>query len=134
MAEIQIPGVDFNKLAQEAIAHQITKAMVGADVMVNATIAEALSRKVDSEGKPSTRGYGVEMPFIQWVAEDLVRSAVRKALAAKIDEMRPAIEASVAKALRAQAGTIATGMIEAMTANVKEVGRWGMNVEFTRRT
>ncbi len=133
MAEIQIPGVDFGKLAQEAIAHQITKAMVGADAFVNTTIAEALSRKVDTEGKLSTRGYGVEMPFVQWVAEDLVRSAVRKAIAAKVEEMRPTIEQSVAKALRAQAGTIAQGMVEAMTANVKEVGRWGMNVEFVRR-
>lgn len=133
MAEIQIPGVDFGKLAQEAIAHQITKAMVGADAFVNTTIAEALSRKVDTEGKPSTRGYGVEMPFVQWVAEDLVRSAVRKAIALKVEEMRPTIEQSVAKALRAQAGTIAQGMVEAMTANVKETGRWGMNVEFVRR-
>lgn len=133
MAEIQIPGVDFGKLAQEAIAHQITKAMVGADAFVNTTIAEALSRKVDTEGKPSSRGYGVEMPFVQWVAEDLVRSAVRKAIALKVEEMRPTIEQSVAKALRAQAGTIAQGMVEAMTANVKETGRWGMNVEFVRR-
>jgi hypothetical protein len=133
VAEIQIPGVDFGKLAQEAIAHQITKAMVGADAFVNTTIAEALSRKVDTEGKPSSRGYGVEMPFVQWVAEDLVRAAVRKAIALKVEEMRPTIEQSVAKALRAQAGTIAQGMVEAMTANVKETGRWGMNVEFVRR-
>ena len=133
MAEIQIPGVDFTQLAREAIAHQITKAMVGADDLVNATIADALARKVDTEGRPSNRGYGSEVPFIQWVAEDLVRSAVRKAMAAKVEEMRPGIEAAVAKALKNQAGVLAQGMIDAMTEHVKGGAAWTMNVEFVRR-
>lgn len=133
MAEIQIPGVDFTALAREAIAHQVTKALVGSEAFVTTTIAEALARKVDSEGKyTNNRGYN-ELPFVQWVAEDLVRAAVRKAIAAKIDEMRPEIESAVSKALRAQAGVMAKSMVEAMTANMKDGGRWGVNVEFTRQ-
>lgn len=130
MAEIQIPGVDFGKLAQEAIAHQITKALTGVDDHVNAMIAEALSRKVDNEGKLSNRGYGVEIPFMQWVAEDLVRAAVRKALTAKIEEMRPEIEAAVAKALKSTSGDLAKAMVKAFTENALTQPTWAISVEF----
>jgi hypothetical protein len=112
VAEIQIPGVDFAALAREAIAHQITKAMVGADASVNAIVVAALTRKVDERGGTSQYSSSNTTPYVQWLAEDLIRSAVKQVLVEKIAEMRPRIEAAVAKGLKDSAGSIATGLVD----------------------
>ena len=58
MAEIQIPGVDFTALAREAIAHQVTKALVGSEAFVTTTIAEALAR-IDEQSRTAGEQFAV---------------------------------------------------------------------------
>lgn len=107
MAGIEIPGVDFNALAREAIAHQITRALVGADAAVNQIVVEALTRRVGTDGQISKYSSDNVVPYVQWIAEDLIRKSVKVAVQAKIEEMKPQIEAAVLRGLKAQSGTVA---------------------------
>ena len=98
---IQLPGVDFAELARHAIAQKITEAMVGADDQIRAICAAALAVKVDCEGKIDT--YNAKTPYVEYLTGQLIRKAAADALKKNIDALAPAIEAEVAKALKASA-------------------------------
>ena len=72
---IEMPGVDFAGLAREAIAAKLTNALVGADDAIVKIVASAMERKVDGRGNVSGYNYENKTPYVEWLAEDLIRSA-----------------------------------------------------------
>jgi hypothetical protein len=125
--EIGIPGVDFAQMAREAIAGQLTQAMAATPAMIQRIVAAALTQKVDNEGKPR-HGYGADKSFVEWVCEDLIRRAVIEMFKARMDELRPEIEASVARELKRSAPVIAKALVRSYNENVGH--GWNTTINF----
>jgi hypothetical protein len=126
--EIGIPGVDFAQMAREAIAGQLTQAMAATPAMIQRIVATALTQKVDSEGR-ARNGYSSDKSFIEWVTEDLIRKAVVEMFKTRLDEMRPDIEAAVAREMKKQAPAIAQALTKSYVENVSH--QWTTTVNFT---
>ena len=133
MAEIQIPGVDFAELAREAVAHQITKSMVGADDMVNKIVASALARKVNDKGIIGQYSSENTIPFVVWMAEDMIRASVRTVLVSKLAVMQPQIEREVERSLRACVKDIAKSATATLLKTATESSAWAIKVTVNQR-
>lgn len=117
---IELPGVDFAGLAREAIAAKLTEAMVGADDAIRKIVAAALVQKVNERGIVNERSsYENKIPFIEWLLQDLVRSATLEIIKAKVDRLRPSIEQEVERQLLKQAKPIAKVVCEQFLAQAK---------------
>lgn len=101
--KIDIPGVDFALLARQAIAAKLTEALVGADDVIQRIVVGAMERKVNEHGNVPTHSYDAKLPYIEWLAEDLLRKVTLDVLKTKIESMRPALEKAVEAELRRSA-------------------------------
>lgn len=110
---IQMPGVDFAGLAREAIAANLTKALVGNDDAIVKIVASAMERKVESNGQPSTYASSYGIPYVQWLAEQLIREATKQALQERVEKLKPAIQAQVEKQLAKNVKAISASLTEA---------------------
>jgi hypothetical protein len=117
---IELPGVDFAGLAREAIAAKLVEAMVGADDAIRKIVAAALAQKVTERGVVDTRyNYENKTPFVEWLLQDLVRAATLEIIKAKVDKLRPSIEAEVERQLLKQGKPIAKLVCEQFLAQAK---------------
>lgn len=128
---IEIPGLDFGELARHAIAQKITEAMVGADDAIRAICAGALAVKVDSEGKVG--GYRADIPYVEYLTGQLIRKAAHEALTKRIEELVPAIEREVEKALRASVKETAQALTRSFVDRAKDKHAVNCDVKFTIR-
>ncbi len=126
---IEMPGVDFAGLAREAIAANLTKALVGADATIVQIVVAAMERKVESNGNPSSYAYSYGVPYVQWLAEDLVRGATKAALQERVDKLRPAIQAQVERQLAKSAKSIAVALTESFIKSA--TNGYGVNINLT---
>jgi hypothetical protein len=110
---IEMPGVDFVGMARSAIAAKLTEAMIGSDEAITKIVVAAMSEKVGGNGVVNRSSYENTIPYVEWLAQDLMRSAVKQVLATKVDALRPAIEAQVEKALAKNTKSIAAGLTDA---------------------
>lgn len=115
--KIDLPGVDFNALAREAIAAHLTEAMVGADDTIKKIVVAAIGQKVNYQGNRTGRDYEDRTPFVEWMVQDLVRSATLEVLKAKVAQLRPAIEKAVEielkRSTKAAAKALTVGFLRA---------------------
>lgn len=116
---IALPGVDFAQMAREAIAVKLTEALVGADQAIVGIVASALERRVDDKGQISNYRSDNNLPYIEWLAQDLIRKAALDVLMKKIDALRPQIEEAIDKQLRKDSKKIATMLAESFAASAK---------------
>jgi len=98
--QIQIPGVDFSQMAREAIALKLTEALVGADDIIQKIVVSAMTHKVDDKGQTSQYASYNTTPFVEWLAQDLIRKATLEVLAKRVESMRPMIEKAVEAELK----------------------------------
>jgi hypothetical protein len=110
---IEMPGVDFAGMAREAISAKLTEARVGADDAIIKIVAAAMATKVNDHGNVSSSSYDNKTPYAEWLAGSLIREATKSVMAAKIDKLRPAIEAQVEKALTKNTRSIAVSLTDA---------------------
>lgn len=125
--EIGIPGVDFAQMAREAIAGQLTQAMAATPAMIQRIVASALTQKVDTEGRVRN-GYGNDKSFIEWVTEDLIRTAVIEMFKVRVEELRPDIERAVTAEMKRSAPAIAEALVASYAENVGH--SWTTQVSF----
>src|SRR5258708_2890329 len=92
---IEMPGVDFAGLAREAIAAKLTEALVGEDATIMKIVVAAMERKVESNGNVSNYASSYGIPYVQWMAEQLIRDATKEALKERVERLRPALQAQI---------------------------------------
>lgn len=110
---IEMPGVDFAGLAREAIAAKLTQALVGEDATIIKIVAAAMERKVESNGSASSYSASYGIPYVQWMAEQLIRDATKAALAERIERLRPALQAQIERQLTKNVKSIAASLTDA---------------------
>lgn len=131
---LEMPGVDFKSMAREAIAAKLTEALVGADDAIIKIVAAAMERRVDSRGQTSTYASDNKIPYVEWLAQDLIQQATKQALAAKVEELRPAIEKQIEKQLSKNVKSIAASLTETFIRTSKAGHGVIINMTATLRT
>ena len=111
---VEVPGVDFRELAREAIATRLTEAFLGHEDLIRKIVVAAMERKVNDRGEVPQRSYEEKLPFVEWLAEDMLRKATIEVLRAKIDSLRPIIEKEVEAALKRGAKASAKVLAESL--------------------
>lgn len=98
--KIDLPGVNFEQMAREAIAAHLTEALVGADETVKKIVVAAMTQKVNEKGHRDNYDYNNKYSFVEWMAQDLIRQATLDVLKTKVEALRPAIEKAVESELK----------------------------------
>lgn len=115
---IEMPGVDFAGMAREAIAAKLTESLIGADGAIQSIVAAALARKVDSRGEPERYSGGI--PYVEWLAQELIRKATLQAVQAKVDALQPAIAKQIEAQLSKNVKSIAISLTESFIKRAKD--------------
>jgi hypothetical protein len=131
--KIDIPGVDFAGLARQAIAEKLTEALVGADDAIRKIVGAALTQKVNDRGQISQYSSDNKVPYVEWVAGEMIRAAAHQVLQAKVDALRPAIERAVEANLKQNAKAIAQALTGAFITASKDRYTVGVHVSFSAR-
>lgn len=126
---IDMPGVDFAGLAREAIAAKLTTALVGADDAITRIVVAAMEQKVEGNGSPSRYTSHNSASFVEWLAQDLIREATKQALKARVEKLRPALEAQIEKQLSKNTKSIAAALTESFIKHA--TAGYGVEVHLT---
>jgi hypothetical protein len=118
--QIAIPGVNFEQLARETIAAKLTEAMLGSDETIRQIVVAGLERKVNERGVVSERSYDNTIPFIQWIAEDMLRKVTLDVIKAKIESLRPLLEKAVEAGLKKSANASAKVLVDALARSAAQ--------------
>ncbi|WP_454629687.1 hypothetical protein [Bradyrhizobium cenepequi] len=110
---IEMPGVDFAGMAREAIAGKLTEALVGSDTAIQSIVAAAIATKVNDRGQVGQYSSDNKTPFVEWLAQDLIRKATHDVLQQKVERLRPALEKQVEAQLTKNVKSIAASLTEA---------------------
>ncbi|TGU44649.1 hypothetical protein EN788_22300 [Mesorhizobium sp. M2D.F.Ca.ET.145.01.1.1] len=71
-----------------------------------------MATKVNDHGNVSSSSYDNKTPYAEWLAGSLIREATKSVMAAKVAQLRPAIEAQVEKALTKNTRSIAVSLTD----------------------
>lgn len=112
------------------VAQAITQALGGAEQVVGTLVNQVMTRKVDHNGNAST--YHDSKPWIQWIAEDLVKNAIRSGLQELIEQRKEDIKQAIAKAMKdgksAFHKKILTAAVDGLASSMSSGYR--VNIEF----
>jgi mRNA-degrading endonuclease toxin of MazEF toxin-antitoxin module len=126
---IDMPGVDFAGMAREAIAAKLTEALIGADDAITRVVVAAMEQKVEGNGQPSRYSDPRNTSYVEWLAQDLIRSATKQALQDRVERLRPALEAQIEKQLAKNVKSIAASLTESFIKQA--TAGYGVNVNLT---
>lgn len=118
--------VGIDALVKASLEAQIVKAFKEAPEAIDALVSAVLTLPVDEYGaKPSGYG-GARMPYLTWLARDIVQSVARKAVQEHVKTMEPEIRQKVIAGLTTQQ------VVDAFTRNILSAteNEWSIRVEF----
>jgi hypothetical protein len=110
--KIDIPGVDFEQMAREAIACKLNEALLGADDVVTKIVTAALTQKVNDKGVVGS-SYENKIAYVEWLAHDMIRQATLEVMKAKAEEMKPALAKAIEAELKRGIKTTAKALTDA---------------------
>ena len=134
MANIEIPGVDFAGIAREVVAVKLTEALATSPEGIRSIVQAALGVQVQAEnGQPKRYQSDVTVPWVEYVAADMIRAATKEVLQTHITAIKPQIQKAVEAALKKNTTTIAAALVDAFASEAKNGYRLGVSMSFTKR-
>lgn len=124
---VNLPGVDFGRLAKQVIAEKITEGLFKSEEIVQGIVVEALTRKVDQNGQPSHYVNHQSDTWIEWLTKDVIRKSVLEVVKTRVESIRPQLEKAVEAALKASAKASAKVLVEGFVEQAKS--GYATNVE-----
>jgi hypothetical protein len=127
--------MDLIKPAIDAkVSAAIVEALGGSDKVVSTLIAQLMTKRVDSRGNPSTY-HNDSKPWIEWMAEELIRDAIKDGLKAAVDARKVEITEMISKAMKdtksAFHRNILTAAADGLSASLSN--GYSVSVEFKHR-
>lgn len=130
-ATIELPGVDFAALAQEVIAVKLTEALATSDEGMKKIVRTALQLQVkEDNGQPKQYSYDKTVSWVEWVAADMIRTATKDVLKARVEALMPAIEKAVEAEIKRSTKTIAQALVGAFTEQCKSGYRLNVSMQY----
>lgn len=132
-AKIELPGVDFGALANELIAVKLTEALAMSPDGVREIVHAALGVRVAADnGQPPRYSSDKTIPWVEFVAADMIRAATKKVLAERVETMKPQIEKAIEAMLKKSSGTIAEALVGAFTEQCKSGYRLNVGMTYIK--
>ena len=132
-ASIEIPGVDFGAIAREVIAVKLTESLATSPEGVKSIVQAALGVKVQAEnGQPPRYSSDTTVPWVEYVAADMIRSATKDVLKEHVESIKPHIQKAVEAALKKNTTTIAVALVDAFAAEAKSGFRLSVSMAFQK--
>lgn len=132
-ATMSLP-MDLIKPAINAhVAAGISAALGSADAIVAKLIKEVMNRTVDGRGEPST--YRDAKPWIEWIAESMIREAIKDGMQLAIDERKAEISAMISKSMRDVKSDFHKKILTAAADGISNslANSYSVNIEFKAR-
>lgn len=115
---------DMQAIVKAIIEAQVVRALNEAPEAIEKLVKAALEQPVDSMG--DHKGYGIKMPYLDWLVGDEIRTATRAAVKRVVADSADKIEAEVRKGLNQE--SIVSAMSKAIASSVEQ--DWRINVSF----
>ena len=130
-ATIELPGVDFAALAKEVISVKLTEALATSDAGIKDIVHAALGVRVLAEnGQPPRYSSDETVPWVEYVAADMVRSATKEVLQARVETLRPVIEKAVEAEIKRSTKSIANALVGAFTESCANGYRLSVSMQY----
>ena len=133
-ATLQLPRDLIEGAINSHVQAAIAAALGDKAKILETAVAQVLTAKVDSEGKPG-RGYGHDFEFIQWAVRDCIHKAVRQCLQAEIAKHQDTIRKNIAEQLAKKNSPLLKQLVETMTTGLVSVAsdKWRLSVTYGDR-
>ncbi len=122
------------ELVEPVIREQIQAAIVRelgqTERLVKRIVAEALTARVASNGKRSDSDYRNKYIYLEWLVEDVIRSAAKEAIKEYVEEISDEVKVEVAKQIRKSSSAFATALVNGMVETLEAKWRFSVNVAF----
>jgi len=126
-ATVSIPNDILEPVIRAQVAAGITAQLGNPEVLIQKIVSNAMSQKVNSEGKVSRESYSNRHDLIELLAGRAIRAIVDDVLTSWIDAQRPAIEKKVRDSLARKQGMFAKAMVDGLSSSLQS--RWGMKCD-----
>lgn len=118
-----------NSIVAAEVQAAVAKALTGHEQMVSAIVAQALTMKVDSEGKISKYDSYNTRTYLEYFVNQAIQEAAKEAFQEYMVEIKPKIKAELVKQIRKQtsAESLAGVILEGLGQSV--ASKWRVGVE-----
>lgn len=121
-------GSDLVKPIVEAkIQAAIVSALGRPEQLIEEAVRTVMNRKVDAQGNPSDSYYS--KPYIEWLASEALRSAVKVAVTNWVALNQSKIESQISKELKMRSDTFAKAFVNGFSDGMKS--SWQTKFEIT---
>jgi len=127
---LNIPRDVIEPIIQANITSAVATALIDHESLIAEVVKQALSVKVDSEGKQSNYTHSNSPTWLQWAVRDAVRRAAKAAIEEYLASHQDVVKKGIAKELATKNSPLAkqliAGMVGALTS--PETLRYRINV------
>lgn len=131
-ATLQIPQDILRPLIEAKVHESLAGALGDQSGILRRVVDAVINVKVDSEGKVDTYGSSRGYTFIQWLVEDCLKKAVRKAIESELEKHQEIIKAALIAEFRKKNSPLIKQLVEqmatGMTAAVANKYRFNVTV------
>jgi hypothetical protein len=131
MAEptFQIPKEIIEPIVQSHVAAAVANALGGREQIVHKVVEEILTTKVDQNGQKSH--YSSAMPWIQWLAQDCIKNAVKEAMTAEVAKHQEALKVAMKKELTNAKSPLVKKLVDAMVNGLTNENtlKWRLTID-----
>lgn len=112
VVSLQVSQELVKPILEAKIAAAVCEAMQGQEAFLQAIVARVLNQKVNEEGKVDSYLRSDSPKYVQWLAEQAIKEATKKAVLEWIERDRPKIVKAVELALRKDTSKIAQTLVD----------------------
>lgn len=131
MAEptFQIPKDVIEPIIQAQVTKAVMEALGGYRPIIEECVSQALNVKVDSNGNKPSYSSSHDIPWIQWLVRDTIRTATKKAVVEMLQQHQDAIKASIEKQMRDPKSGFAKGLVDGLVKGISGDIGWKINMD-----
>ena len=127
---VNVPSDVIRPVIQAHVEAAIIAALGDQSELVAKAVSVILGSRVDEHGKPSS--YSDAVPYMTWLARNMVREAATEAMKAWIASHKPQLEKALLAAMKASMGRTARALCDSIGRTAAEHWRVKVDVTFPR--
>lgn len=130
---LQIPRDLIDPIIEAHVSAAVLSALADKQGLMQRVVAQTLSAKVDSQGRKSD--YNDAKPWIQWLTEECIREAVKKALQEAVAKNEEMVRDAIVKELQKKNSPLVRQLVSGMTSAFTNPSNlnWRLNVVLEER-
>ena len=129
-AYLQLPKEMIEAAIQREVSLSMCRALGDSSAILDSAVKAVLTQKVDSDGKRSGYGNGIE--YIQWAMEVALKKAISEALTLEIGKYKETIKQNIAEQLKKKNSPLLSRLVDSMSTGIVGAleNKWQLTVEY----